>query len=372
VGTAGANTIAINEVSGGNAENGQGVGLCASYIQTTGIGTTDPDAFLTGTAAHARAYSLQINKSGSNNIIVVGSAVTGTLFNGTGVSTLSLPSGIQDGDLLVYIGVNDNPGVPATPGALNGRGWNTQTNANGVTQITGTTTSGTLMAGTSNDVRGNLGGLGFRISYQNYTPGTGTPQTQISGLTAGTGTIPTCHMLIAFRNATYGNNTRVWDNGTNPTYGPPDPPPLPTNSLDSLVLAIGMVDNIKISNVSTVTAPTNYTMLAEPQSYGVQNNGSIIMTANRNNMTVTTDDPGNFGGNGGNIWVSQTIIISGPSTTGTRDNPGFYGGGGASMADDTVGAGMTGGQGSVRLIWGTGRRYPSSNQINKSLFDSVP
>jgi hypothetical protein len=369
VGTAGANTTAINEVSGGNSTNGQGIGLCASYIQTVGTGTTDPDAFLTGTAAHARAYSIQINRSSPlTPVTVVGSAVTGTLSDGTAVQTLSLPSGIQEGDLLVYIGANDNPQTPIIPNSLNGRGWTTQTA--GVTQTLGTSNGG-LMTGNSTDIRGNLGGLGYRISYQTYTNGTGTPQTQISGLSGGDSGTPTCHMLIAFSDATYGNNTTVWDNNTSSTYGPPDPPALTTNSPDSLVLAVGMIDNIKISNVSTVTAPPFYTMLGQPQSYGVQNNGAIIMTANRNNITVQSVDPGAFVGNGGNIWVSQNIVISGPTTQGTKDNPGFYGGGGGSMSDGSVGFGMTGANGSVRIIWGTGRRYPSSNQINQSTFDSI-
>lgn len=383
VGTAGANTTAINEVSGGTPINGQGIGLCASYIQTVGTGTTDPDAFLTGTASHARAYSLQINKSdptNGNDIIVVGSAVTFTANPAPagGTLSMSIPTDAISGDLLVLITASDNPATPGAP-TLAGVNWlNTFPNGITATPPLYDLGGGNNITGWTNDRRG-IGGLGYRISYVVYNGGSRTITNLINGgINNGVITTPATHMVIALRN-TAGQISKgvVWDNGAtvataSTSYGPPDPPPINVDSNRALVLAIGMVDNIKISNVTTITAPPNYTMLAEPQSYGVQNNGAIIMTANRNNLSVITDDPSAFEGNGGNIWVSQTVIVSGPTTTGTRDAPGFYGGGGASMADDTIGVGMTGSQGSVRIIWGTGRRYPSSNQVNKSLFDSVP
>lgn len=382
VGTAGANTFAINEASAGLSGNGLGVGLCASYIQTTGIGTTDPDSFLTGTASHARAYSLQINKSdpiNGDDIIVVGSAVTFTPeSNVPDTLSMNLPLGVASGDLLVLITASDNPATPPIP-TLTGVTWSTTfpiSNSTTVNPI-----AGTQIAGWTRDIRGGGGtnGLGYRILYGTYNGGSTQITSLISsppgGGSTGPSNTPAAHMVIAFRNVNTTTGIAagvVWDNAAFSAYGPPDPPSISVDSNRALVLAIGMIDNIKISNVTTVTAPTNYQMLAEPQSYGVQNNGAIIMTANRNNVTVSTDDPGAFVGNGGNIWVSQTIIISGPTTTGTKDNPGFYGGGGGSMSDGNVGSGMTGGQGSVRIIWGTGRRYPSSNQVNQSIFDSVP
>ena len=45
---------------------------------------------------------------------------------------------------------------------------------------------------------------------------------------------------------------------------------------------------------------------------------------------------------------------------GTRPNGGAYGGGGGACDDDTAGSGGSGGQGAVRIIWGTGRSYPST------------
>lgn len=386
--TAGANTIGINTISGGVAgESGRGVGLVASYLQTTASGTYNPDAFLTGTTAHSRAYSIQINRSVAGTpVTVVGSAVTSTLSDGTPITTLNLPTGAQapvSGDLLIYLCATDSPTPASGPNAptLTGVTWNTQTT--NIVSINPSTSpfnlaGGNLSAGTSDDKRGS-GGLGFRISYGTYSDS----RTQLTGLTGGTAAAPASHMVIVLRNAAFGNNTTVWDNGLDTTYGPPDPPALTTNSTGALVLAVGMIDNIAVSNVTIISPPTSlqgqggigntsYTMLAQ-QSYGVQNNGAIIMSAYKSNLTAAvSEDPSNFVGGGGNIWASQTLIIGGPQTLGTKTNAGLYGGGGGSMADVTVGSGMDGGQGSVRIIWGTGRRYPSSNQTNQSLFDSVP
>ena len=377
--TAGANTISINSISGGiGGEQGRGIGLVASYIQTsdTSTGTYNPDTFLTGTTSHARAYSIQVDRLVAGTpVTVVGSAVTSTLANGTPVTTLNLPTGVQTNDILIYICANDSPlftTVPLVYGAnspsLAGVTWTTP-NGNAV-NVPGTSSSGFDFQGTSTDGRGG-GGLGFKISYVTYSGSA----TQITGLSGGSSSAPTSHMVIVLRNAkitTNPPNYKSWDNGADSVYGPPDPPALTTNSVGAFLLAIGMIDNIAISNVTTIDAPTGYTMLAQ-QSYGVQNNGAIIMSAYKSNLAAAaSEDPSNFIGGGGNIWASQTLIIGGPETTGTNTRAGLYGGGGASMADDTVGSGMDGGQGSVRLIWGTGRRYPSSNQLNLTQIDWIP
>jgi hypothetical protein len=38
----------------------------------------------------------------------------------------------------------------------------------------------------------------------------------------------------------------------------------------------------------------------------------------------------------------------------------LYGGGGGGRSDNGPGLGAPGGQGAVRIIWGTGRSYPST------------
>ena len=47
-----------------------------------------------------------------------------------------------------------------------------------------------------------------------------------------------------------------------------------------------------------------------------------------------------------------------PGSGGTNQT---YGGGGAGAEDDSPSAGGNGAQGAVRIIWGIGRSYPSTN-----------
>ena len=47
-----------------------------------------------------------------------------------------------------------------------------------------------------------------------------------------------------------------------------------------------------------------------------------------------------------------------PGSGGSEKN---YGGGGSGAEDDSGAGGADGGQGAVRIIWGPGRSYPSTN-----------
>lgn len=64
-------------------------------------------------------------------------------------------------------------------------------------------------------------------------------------------------------------------------------------------------------------------------------------------------------GTGGAFNAIGTAGSSG--VNGTRPAGGAYGGGGGGCDDDTNGSGGNGGQGAVRIIWGPGRSYPSTN-----------
>lgn len=83
---------------------------------------------------------------------------------------------------------------------------------------------------------------------------------------------------------------------------------------------------------------------------GTNNNGGGgvgILGAGTNGGGGSTNIPGN-GGSGGANGVSG----------GTG---GAYGGGGGGCEDDTNRGGLKGGVGAVRIIWGSGRAYPSTN-----------
>ena len=65
----------------------------------------------------------------------------------------------------------------------------------------------------------------------------------------------------------------------------------------------------------------------------------------------TTGGSGGAGGSGGDDGsVGDSASIGGN-----------YGGGGGSDDDDYLGSGGAGRQGAVRIIWGSGRAYPSTN-----------
>ena len=56
---------------------------------------------------------------------------------------------------------------------------------------------------------------------------------------------------------------------------------------------------------------------------------------------------------------SQTVATA--STSNSSGVASTFGGGGGAIEDDTAGFGHSGGSGGIRIIWGTGRAYPSTN-----------
>lgn len=338
----------------------QSVSIMASYINVGAAGGTyNPAPYLTGTATHSRAYTFQINRSNTANPIQLVTSVTTTTPN----TSVDLGITPQANDLIIHATALDGgtfPGAGMIP--------------DGFTEID---------LGQSADTRQTNSALYYAVSYR---IGGGA---NITGLTPGSNNTPAAHVIMVFRNAVLepaptdrdefssdidGNGTdaaygAVFDTGSTSSVGPPDPPSLTiqapsTATQNSIFLMIGMLDDSKIANVSAITPPAGYTTLTA-QSYGVQNNGAIIMSAYRENLPEgTSENPSAFQGNGSNIWASQTIIIGGPGseTGGTNLAPGRYGGGGGSRRDNTNGTGMSGASGAVRLIWGAGRQYPLSDK----------
>lgn len=373
--TAGDGTTEIASISGGVTppSGGEGIGLVASYHQTSAgsTATFDPGPFLTGTTSHARAWSIEIQRTNSANpVSIVGSATTGgyTDINGVfqGPQSLDMTGKLTNGCLLMVITASDNP-QNATPGICTG--------------VNLSSPAGFSVTGCISNANQNFdaGGLGWCIQWGIWNTGDATV---ISGLDAGTNATPRAHMAIAFSNATLSqtapNSPTPFDNGQGGTvsyYGAPDPPTITTTSNGSMILCIGMVDNIRISNITSVGPPDGYTT-STVQTYGITDNGAIVMSAYKNNIDIDlqpipgTEDPGAFIGNGGNVWVAQTIIIGGPgsNTSGGPSSAGQWGGGGGSGRDansggNTAVSGMAGSKGSARILWGNGRRYPASNTV---------
>jgi hypothetical protein len=222
------------------------------------------------------------------------------------------------------------------------------------------------ISGNSNPAPYDGGGMGWNIRWGIWNTGDGT---DVTNLQPGTINIPAAHLVITFSNANIPAtpNAPSFDNNTT-FYGSPNPPEITTTQNGSLILAIGMVDNIRVSNITSVQEPENGYSPITVQTYGITDNGAILMSAYKNNLDPDlqpipgTEDPEPFRGNGGNVWVAQTIIIGGPgsNTSGGPNNAGQWGGGGGSGRENESVSGMAGSQGAARIMWGNSRQYPAS------------
>lgn len=398
------NSNLFTQSSGGRfGALGQGVAVMAQYSNTAGgtfgglpvVSTSlssgtpvNPGAFLTGTSSHARAYTMEIVRSvPANPITLVGAASTGDYFDfslptpfvETSNGTYTLPSTLAAGDLIIFANAFDGP-VDGYNGAV--LRWDGAGAANFDTYAPGdeVNESGTV------EQRFNGRSTDSRVTNQRYTPNNGlgflvqrivVPTGAIGNnpfidLNNGTAeNLPSASLIIILRGASSDlTNYAIWDNRTanplNPldtniatVYGPPDPPQITTASNNSLVLSIGMVDNIAVSNVTNILPPDGWTLL-DNKSYGVQNDGVIVMSAYKANLSVGSTNPTAFSGGGGNIWAAQTLAIggSGAETDGNNQSAGQWGGGGGGRSEDYSNTGMSGASGIARLIWGGSRLYP--------------
>jgi hypothetical protein len=389
----------------------------AAYVQGGSSGTTvNPAPFLTGTSGHSRAYTIQINRAVTGTAVSMVGFATGTSVGTTGAVNLDtsvVPGGLEVDDLIILACATDNP-----------------TNPDGFSvprlgATAGVDTFSIIDQGREYDTRQGTGGagLGYQVSSRVYQTG---DSTQIQNIEAGSGTTPLSYVVMVFRDAAINVTNGVFSNyatapangygsladatvgndienvrdirphfdvnsrntavdgtvlgGSTLSVGPPDPPSLTLNANNPLVLTIGMIDDTKIANINynpitqtgNLLAPTPYSLIAA-NSYGVQNNGVIVMVGYRDGVSGV-ENPGPFVGDGANVWASQTIIIGGPgsATGGTSQSAGQYGGGGGSVAENSTGSGMSGAGGAVRLIWGTGRQYPTANQGNALDIDWTP
>jgi hypothetical protein len=339
----------------------------STSFDTTNV-EVNPDTFLTGTSSHARAYTIEIQRSSTNPITLVGTASTADFNdNGAGNGSLNLPAGMQNGDLIIYALAWDSPGNSSPiPDLPTGGAFTVFTDNGANVNATENGSSTNRFNGGSTDSRAG-GGMRYQVSYKVWA--TGNSNTVNLSVNAAADT-PSAHMIIVLRGATVPTdlNYAIWDNRTSDplvttpplatSYGAPDPPRIFT-----------------LSQISSVTPPSGWTGLDE-KSYGEPNDGAIVMSAYKTNLSAGSTNPGPFGGGGGNIWAAQTLVIGGPGqdTTGSNSSAGQWGGGGAARSEDYSSPGMNGAPGAVRLIWGGNRGYPyiDGNTGNINIIDFVP
>jgi hypothetical protein len=91
-----------------------------------------------------------------------------------------------------------------------------------------------------------------------------------------------------------------------------------------------------------------------PGSWGGPGSGSWNWNNGRTNPSIGQGDRGMYGEN----------PYSSTGETSSNLRGGDYGGGGGGQGDSWTQAGGVGGQGGVRIIWGNGRSFPSTNTLN--------
>lgn len=201
----------------------------------------------------------------------------------TGAS-LTLPAGLQPGDLVIVASASDDltPNYPT-----------------GYTQ----------------GQRGRVN-VGYQWAYKFM----GNPvDTTVSGLTND---VRTPHLAIAFR----GVDPTTPLDATPPTVttggsGRPNSPAITTVTDTAWVISLGFLDDDNVA--STVTAPTNYTFLAASQG---SSGGATVSAAYRVKTPAGAEDPGAFAAGGDDEWVAATLALR-PVVTpifGNKKNTGIW------------------------------------------------
>jgi len=110
--------------------------------------------------------------------------------------------------------------------------------------------------------------------------------------------------------------------------------------------------------------------------FGQGNSGSTSgstaprVSSSRHGSTYSAGFPGNFlvpASGVGSVTAATAGTFNNPTTSGVAAHPGAGGGG---LEDDTLGFGQKGGDGAIRIVWGTQsdgttlRRYPSASAVS--------
>lgn len=232
-------------------------------------------------------------------------------------STVGLPSGLLEGDMVISVTLED-VGTPTTPTGFTSLGLNTG------------------------------GAPSYQYSYKFMGA---TPDTEVTGLRSDT---DTGHVVFVLRGVNPNNPFSGTGSVASGATGLPDPPAITTEYNNTMVLAIGLLDDDQDTGISP---PTNYTTINN-FSFGSAESGGTIMTAYRIISGITSENPGAFTGTGNdanhgivlgiNPLISASVLAAGGNITtggqaansigqtvysggngGTSDPGGNGGGGGA-------------------------------------------
>jgi hypothetical protein len=118
----------------------------------------------------------------------------------------------------------------------------------------------------------------------------------------------TCGFSMLLRNVDHNNVTASFSSSVaTGASGMPNPPAISASRANSLVVAIGYLDD---DSVGGVTAPTNFTMSAQVSASGLA--GQTVMVATRATSSAIVD-PSAFGGAGTDDFVALSLAFFPPS-----------------------------------------------------------
>jgi hypothetical protein len=260
-----------DDTAANGGAGGQGV-IYIEYRQFLGTPTPTATVSITPTNTVTPSVTRTITPTITPTISISPSVGSGITFIGSAQSTtgtLTLPSGLQQNDLVIVATFRDDNTTALPTGYTAGQ------------------------AGTSNSVN-------YRWARK-FMPA--TPDTTITGLSS----TAAIHIAMVFRRV----NTTTPLDATSPTIatntaGMPNSRSITTVTNNAMVVSIGYLDDDVIA--SAVTAPTNYT-LARAAQYGSAGAGGTVMAAYRIRTTAGAEDPGAFGGGGTDSWVGATIAL---------------------------------------------------------------
>ena len=195
----------------------------------------------------------------------------GTATYAVNSDTIILPSGLQEGDLVIICSCAGTASQNLPAGYTNGQN-----------------------AGSSDSAA-------YRWSYKFMGS---TPDTTATGLT----TSASVHMAFAFRNV---DQTIPLD-APSPTVsyvsssGMPNPPAINTRTDGAVVIGLGFLDDDNVA--SSITAPSGYTLIGSDDNTG-GSPGSTLMAAFLTATTADSYDPGIFGGTGSDSNNGATLAL---------------------------------------------------------------
>lgn len=200
-------------------------------------------------------------------------ATSAGLGTGSPPTALTLPSGLQQGDLVIVMIASDSATVPS------------------------------LTAGWTNIYNSTSNSVGIRVAYKIMTA---TPDTTYT--TASGGGIANAGLALAYRGV---NPASIFDatttTATTATNSQPDGPSITTVTNNSLVLSLVAIDD---NNNSSPVPPSGYSLIA-----AVGQAGSVsVAAAGITKTTAGAENPGAYSGYAADTWHAVTIALKAVTT----------------------------------------------------------